>query len=164
MKHPQFNSLLWSCVFQWSLSSHVVCIILIYNYTRYVPVIEKAKQDNWFNTLCFLCVGQGQHSWCQYNFYSKKINSELFFWFLRCSEKTNILPCSVSARWSFCAVENIPLPCNSHANNFLLFLFAHQTHAARLLFSLSSPQYFMPLKVHLFLAFPMPYHLPPVKT
>lgn len=56
-------------------------------------------------------------------------------------------------------MENIPLPCDSHANNFLLFLFAHQTHAARLLFSLSSPQYFMPLKVHLFSAFPMPYHL-----
>lgn len=49
--------------------------------------------------------------------------------------------------------EKIFLASNSHANNFLLFLFAHQTHAARLLFSLSSPQYFMPLKVHLFSAF-----------
>lgn len=59
-----------------------------------------------------------------------------------------------SVRWG----KNPP-PRDSHANNFLLFLFAHQTHAACLLFSLSSLQYFMPLQVHLFLAFPVPCHL-----
>lgn len=68
---------------------------------------------------------------------------------LRCTENTSVRLPKGFVQWNM-----FLFPRNSHANNFSSFLFAHQTHAARLLFSLSTPQYFMPLRVHLFSAFP----------
>lgn len=129
-------------------------------------MIQKAKQDYIFNCLRFMKVYpifffflQGQHARC-YNFYSKKKKNQ--FW-AEVRLKTRMF-CTVPFQ-VLCSGRIFLFPLsNSHANNFLLSLFAHQTHAARLLFSLSSPQYFMPLKVHLFSPFPVSHRRLTVKT